>query len=63
MALLIICLPVLNNSLSAQAKQEYYELKIYHLAWGSGQEAKVDAFLKDVYLPALHRAGIAKVGV
>jgi hypothetical protein len=63
MALLLICLPVLNNSLSAQTKQEYYELKIYHLAWGSGQEAKVDAFLKDVYLPALHRAGIAKVGV
>jgi hypothetical protein len=53
----------MNTIVSAQAKQEYYELRVYHLAWGSGQEGKVDAFLKDVYLPALHRAGIAKVGV
>jgi len=61
--LIIMCLTTGNNSLSAQAKQEYYELRVYHLAWGSGQEGKVDAFLKDVYLPALHRAGIAKAGV
>jgi len=62
-ALMIICLTSSTNTLSAQAKQEYYELRVYHLAWGSGQEGKVNAFLKDVYLPALHRAGIAKVGV
>jgi hypothetical protein len=43
------------------AKQEYYEIRIYHV-YGN-QNGKVDAFLKDVYLPALHRAGIAKVGV
>ena len=62
-ALLIMCLTTVNNSLSAQTKQEYLELRVYNLAWGSGQEGKVDAFLKDVYLPALHRAGITKVGV
>jgi hypothetical protein len=61
--LLIMCLTSGKNSLSAQVKQEYLELRVYHIAWGSGQEGKVDAFLKDVYLPALHRAGIAKVGV
>jgi len=61
--LVILCLTSVNNSLSAQAKQEYYELRVYHLAHGKGQEGKVEAFLKDVYLPALHRAGIAKVGV
>jgi hypothetical protein len=59
----IMCLTSVNNTLSAQAKQEFYELRVYHLAWGSGQEGKVNAFLKDVYLPALHRAGIQKVGV
>lgn len=51
-----------SNSLGAPpAKQEYYEIRIYHTFWG--QEGKVDAFLKDVYLPALHRAGISKAGV
>ena len=63
LTLIMLCLSSMNTIVSAQAKQEYYELRVYHLAWGSGQEGKVDAFLKDVYLPALHRAGIAKVGV
>ena len=42
--------------------QEYYEIRIYHVA-DKAQEARVDDYMKDVYLPALHRAGIAKVGV
>ena len=62
-ALIILLTSAMCSISSAQAKQEFYELRVYHLDWGSGQEAKVDAFLKDVYLPALHRAGIAKVGV
>lgn len=61
--LLLMSLTTVKNSLSAQTKQEYLELRVYHLAWGSGQEGKVDAFLKNVYLPALHLAGITKVGV
>jgi len=44
------------------AKQEYYEIKIYRIS-GKAQEAKVDAYLKDAFLPALHKAGIPKVGV
>ena len=47
---------------AAPAIQEYYEIRIYHVA-EKAQEARVDAYLKDAYLPALHRAGIAKVGV
>lgn len=62
-ALIIMLLSAGRSNLSAQTKQEYYEIRVYHLAWGSGQEAKVDTYLKDVYLPALHRAGIAKAGV
>ncbi len=60
-ALVLILLSAGKNNLSAQAKQEYYEIRIYHV-YGA-QEGKVDAFLKDVYLPALHRSGITKVGV
>jgi len=45
-----------------QAKQEYYEIKIYQVAQ-KAQEDRVDAYLKNVYIPALHRAGITSVGV
>lgn len=43
-------------------KQEYYEIRIYHIAQKAQQE-RTDSYLKDVFLPALHRAGIAKIGV
>ena len=44
------------------AKQMYYEVKIYRIT-GPAQEAMIDAYLRDAYLPALHRAGIPTVGV
>ena len=40
----------------------YYELKIYHLKT-TAQEQRMENYLKDAYLPALHRAGIKNVGV
>ncbi len=48
--------------LTLNASAEFYQLKIYHIKT-SQQEASVDEFLEKAYLPALHRAGIAKVGV
>ncbi|HUX56487.1 MAG TPA: NIPSNAP family protein [Bacteroidales bacterium] len=42
--------------------QQYFEIKIYHIT-DKTQEIMVDAYLKDAYLPALHRAGIPAVGV
>ena len=44
------------------AKQQYYEIRIYHTT-DNQQESRVEAYLKDAYIPALHRAGILKVGV
>ncbi len=44
------------------AQQEYFELKIYHISQ-KAQEEKVDAFLKDAFIPAVHKAGISQVGV
>ncbi len=44
-----------------QDKQQYYEIRIYRIT--PDQEARVDNFLKNAYLPALHRAGIPRVGV
>lgn len=43
-------------------KRDYYEIKIYHLATPA-QGQKVDKYLKDAFIPAMHRAGISKVGV
>jgi hypothetical protein len=44
------------------AQRDYYEIKLYRLSTNE-QVKKVDNFLQTAYLPALHRAGIAKVGV
>lgn len=48
-------------ALSAMGR-DFYELKIYHLT-SAEQSAQLDDFLKNAYLPALHRAGIPHVGV
>ncbi|QJX48820.1 NIPSNAP family containing protein [Hymenobacter taeanensis] len=40
----------------------YLELKVYHLKT-SQQEAVIDSFLQLQYMPALHAAGIATIGV
>ena len=52
---------LLTNSGFAKSR-EYYQIQVYRLT-GKIQEEKVDNFLKNVYLPALHRAGIKKIGV
>ena len=44
------------------ASRDYYQIQVFRLT-GKVQEEKVDNFLKNAYLPALHRAGIQKVGV
>ena len=49
------------NSFGVAPGQQYFELRIYHI--DKIQEARVDTYLKDVYLPALHRAGIEVAGV
>jgi hypothetical protein len=47
---------------SEAARRDFYEIKIYRLKDAS-QEARMDNYLKEAYIPALHRAGISKVGV
>jgi hypothetical protein len=53
----------LSFSFSAEAvSRDFYQIQVYRLT-GKAQEAKLDNYLKEAYLPALHRAGITKVGV
>jgi len=50
------------NAMKATAGRSFYQIKVYHLK-NEAQEKTVEDFLKQAYLPALHRAGIAHVGV
>ncbi|HMH33104.1 MAG TPA: NIPSNAP family protein [Puia sp.] len=47
---------------SALAQGEYYQIKIYQLKTPE-QEARVDKFLQNAFIPAMHRAGVGQVGV
>jgi hypothetical protein len=52
-----------NLALSAAGpKQEFYAIRVYQLKTAD-QEARVDKYLQSALLPALHRFGIADVGV
>jgi hypothetical protein len=42
--------------------RDYYQIKVYNLK-DKAQETVVDNYLKDAFLPALHKAGVKKVGV
>ena len=59
---LLVCLFISESAYSKNSNRYYYQIKIYHLK-NKVQEDRVDKFLKDAYLPALHRAGIKNIGV
>jgi hypothetical protein len=61
-AFLLFISVIFNGYGAAPSKQQYYEIKIYRIA-DKSQEDRIDTYLKDAYLPALHRAGIPVVGV
>jgi len=50
------------NSAVAKAPQYIYQLKIYHLK-NKAQADVVDEYLQNAYIPAMHRAGVASIGV
>ncbi len=47
---------------AAPPKKDFYQVKIYHVK-SNDQVSMVDDYLKNAYLPALHRAGIKNIGV
>jgi hypothetical protein len=60
--LLITTLLLSQFAYSAKDRQEFYQIKIYHLK-NAEQVNMADQYLQNAYLPALHRAGIKKIGV
>ena len=58
-----LSLPIaIGKALNLSPGRDYYEIRIYRVT-DKRQEAEVENFLKVAYIPALHRAGISKVGV
>jgi hypothetical protein len=49
-----------NNA--PQDSRDFYLIRFYHCT-SKNQIAQLDAYLKDIYLPFLHKNGISKVGV
>jgi len=60
--LLVLVFTASYSALAAPPDRSYYQIKIYHLKT-PGQQQRVEKFLRDAYLPALHRAGVKNVGV
>ena len=51
-----------SQSFGFAPKREFYQLKVYHLK-DNAQQERLESYLQQAYVPALHRAGIEKVGV
>lgn len=49
-------------SFGAAPGRDFYQIKIYHLQTKE-QADRLDNYLRQAYLPALHRAGVSKIGV
>ena len=60
--LLLLLIAITYSAFSKDQKPEYYSLTIYRIK-NKTQEDKVDQYLKQAYLPALHRAGLKNIGV
>src|SRR3978361_2113300 len=61
---LVFCV-IVAGSVSAFAKapaKNYYQLKIYHYKT-QAQEVRLEQYLQQAYVPAIHRAEIKYVGV
>jgi hypothetical protein len=60
--LLCVLLWMGSPALRAASHPWFYQLRIYHCSTTAQMQA-LETYLKDAYLPALHRAGINLVGV
>jgi hypothetical protein len=62
LALFVFVTCVFSGINAQAATQYYYKIKVYHFKT-KAQEDRLDAYFKDAYLPAMHKAGVKNVGV
>lgn len=60
--LMLFASTLFANEKTAGDNRSYYEIKFFRVTTNE-QVAQVEKFLKDDFIPALHRAGIGKTGV
>ncbi|ERM84674.1 hypothetical protein P872_23480 [Rhodonellum psychrophilum GCM71 = DSM 17998] len=58
----LFCIFLVADLFGQGSKRDFYELRIYHIE-NNNQEKQIDAYLQNALLPAMHRNGVAKVGV
>jgi hypothetical protein len=61
LTLLLLAVPVFVSG-KASSKQMFYEIRIYRVNLPSQAET-TEKYLKDAFIPAMHRAGISTIGV
>jgi hypothetical protein len=61
LAIFLLTVPVFVSG-KAPSKQMFYEIRIYRVNLPSQAET-TEKYLKDSYIPAMHRAGISTIGV
>ncbi len=62
LSLLIVLITTAMFADATPPKSDFYQLRIYHLK-NNDQVSIVDDYLKNAYLPGLHRSGIKNIGV
>ena len=60
--MLLLLVSGLSSGICLSQERDIYQFKIYTIE-NKEQEQRLDLFLKDAYIPALHRTGIKNVGV
>ena len=60
--LLLSTLPLFLSAQSEKKSGEFYQITVYHFS-NADQQKLIDTYLKDAYLPALHRHSVKSVGV
>jgi hypothetical protein len=58
----LLTLIISIKAVAAPVQQMYYEIRIYRIT-GNTQAGTTDKYLKEAFIPAMHRAGIEKIGV
>jgi len=61
LSILLLTLPLFSSAQKNKAG-EFYQITLYHFS-NADQQKIIDGYLKDAYLPALHRQQIKSVGV
>lgn len=58
----LLSLPLFSIALPAKKTGEFYQITVYHFA-SADQQTVIEQYLKDAYLPALHKQQIKNIGV